>query len=105
MTPDHLSDVTGWWSEITGIVGSLLLVVPLFYLLRSREAVEDLDDDEGLDEETKKEIAASRSLLSDRIRRGRPVVFWTGIAGVVLLLAALVLAIVQAGYKDWHLVH
>jgi hypothetical protein len=101
MTAAHLSDVAGWWSEVFGLLGSILLVVPLFFLLKARDAKEDLDNREGLNPEDAAAMESSSNALSARLRRAHSTIYRITVGGTFCLLIALALTILQAGAKDW----
>lgn len=96
MTCARLAELTGWLSGLLGIVGSLVLVFPVLYLLSSREAEEDLDEDGGSpqSERTERLFAKARKILWTRIRGGRRtarIFVWIG--GALLAIALIVIAI------------
>jgi hypothetical protein len=94
-TPAEIAEVAGWWSEMLALAGSLCLVVPLFYLLATRDALEDLEDDSGLDRRTAGLFRTVRGALQGHVRNGRSYVRLLTILGTVLLVLALLAAILQ----------
>lgn len=100
MTCARLAEFIGWISGVLGLLGSLALLFPVLYLLSSREAREDLNDDvsgPAQSERTERLFAKARKILWDRIRRGRTPARTLVWIGGVFLVFALVLAGLQ-GY-------
>jgi hypothetical protein len=99
MTCARLAELTVWLSGLLGIMGSLILVFPVLYLLSSREAEEDLDEDgdSPQSDRTERLFAKARRILWRRIRGGRRVARVFVWIGGVLLAIALILASIQ-GY-------
>jgi hypothetical protein len=94
----EVSDFFAWLSAVSGIVGSLLLVRPLFLLLRQREAVDDMGygiEYDLLSAELAPRIKEARKAFADKIREQR--FAWKGwvIAGATALALSLICAIVQ----------
>ena len=86
-------------SGFSGAIGSLLLAFPLFHLLRAREAIEDLEQNLArLSPGTDQFVLGSTALddLRGHVRRRRRTSIRVGIAGVVLLVASIILLVVQA---------
>ena len=83
MTCARLAEFIGWISGVLGLLGSLALLFPVLYLLSSREAREDLNDDvsgPAQSERTERLFAKARKILWDRIRRAGPrLVLWYGL--------------------------
>jgi len=96
--PSGLLDWSGYAAGLAGIIGSLLLVRPLFLLLRSREAMESISyglDVELLPADLRGQAVEARKQLSMKLfkhrRRWKP---WT-FGGVAFLLLALLAVLVQ----------
>ena len=91
-----------WYGVVAaffGTVGALLLVRPLFQLLRHREAVESIAfalDLSVLEDDVRKEVSEAREELGKKIRKGRknwkPWTYWA----VVCLAVALLCIFAQA---------
>jgi hypothetical protein len=93
------SEWFGWSAAFLGTGGALMLVRPLFILLRTREALESLVYALDLDlapDDLKSKFAEARTRLTARVfARRKNWKIWA-YAGLALLLAALVLLCLQA---------
>lgn len=80
--------------------GSILLAVPLFHLLRAREGIEDLEIDltQAIGEKRRTDIQTSLLDLRLHVRTNRNMAINIGLSGLILLLLALMLMILQ-GFK------
>ncbi|WP_044558543.1 hypothetical protein [Azospirillum sp. B4] len=90
-----MTDALGWWATFLSLLGSILLMLPMFDLLRTREALEDLEDRPGLDDKTREANAVSRNNLKKRAVRGRQRLRLFGGWGAAFLILALALTGIQ----------
>jgi hypothetical protein len=93
-------DWYGWFAGVVGIVGSLLLVKPLFLLLRHREGVEMLVHAMAggtLDAERQAAFDAAKTHLETSIFAGRHRWKSWAYAGIVALVLALLAGLAQGG--------
>lgn len=68
------ADWAGWFAGVSGIAGSLLLVRPLFILLRHREAIEILEHAatmQALSEDLKREADIAKRILAKTAYKNR----------------------------------
>ncbi|HEY0524828.1 MAG TPA: hypothetical protein VGD08_15655 [Stellaceae bacterium] len=96
----ELADLLGFASAAVAVAAALLLVFPLFHLLRAREAIEDLETDSGSDmsAEDRQLFEDARKDLKQYVRRRRKTATRVAVAGTVLLIVALVLLGLQGNY-------
>ncbi len=98
MTIHERAELVGLLAGGTGTIAAILLAFPLFHLLRAREAVEDLERNLEAIDPADDRFAEMRSALHDlrlHVRQRRRTAVRIGVAGVVLLLAAMVLLFTQ----------
>ncbi|MGH7925956.1 MAG: hypothetical protein ACREQH_15335 [Candidatus Binatus sp.] len=93
-----VADFFAWASGILGVVGSLLLIRPLFLLLKHREVLDDMAyglDYDLLSAELAQKVKVARKVIAGKLREQRfawkP---WVG-AGAVALGLSLACALVQ----------
>jgi hypothetical protein len=89
MTTRALAELFGILGGLTGTVGGLLLAFPLFYLLRARKAMEDLEIAFGnpiIDNDTRTKIEVALQTLRTHLRTKRARATNIGAAGVVFLI-------------------
>ena len=98
MNTKEVSDFFAWLSALSGIIGSLILIRPLFLLLRQREAVDDMGY--GIEYDLLSPELASRIKVA---RRGFANTFheqrfaWKGwvVAGAIALAISLICVVLQ----------
>jgi hypothetical protein len=99
VTTHDFAEVLGVLGGLLGTGGSILLTIPLFHLLRAREAIEDLEIALGqpsISGQESKDVETSLYDLKVHVRTNRRIAINFGLAGLIILILAMLSLILQA---------
>jgi hypothetical protein len=104
MNHRDVADLLGFAGSASALIGSVLLALPLFHLLRAREAIEDLErklDASSFTEDQKETMRTALYDLRLDVRARRGSAFRLAIAGVAFLAATAILLALQGVLLYW----
>jgi hypothetical protein len=84
MSRQELIDLAGFLAAVAAVLAAILLVFPLFHLLRARQTIEDLErklDQPGWSSDQRDEMTRSLAALRRRVRDRRKIAIRIAVLG------------------------